>query len=77
MFVNTCQKVASYFNWSSEKVETLVKTNHRVARRIQTSLTLGYGYDGDHLFSIENELKYVIKDHVKAYLGMRYSIDGW
>lgn len=38
---------------------------------------MGIAYDGEYLFGIENEFKWLIKDHIKTYFGMKYSIDGW
>jgi hypothetical protein len=40
-------------------------------------LNVGVAYDGEFLFDIENEFKWTIKHHVNAYLGLKYSIDGW
>jgi hypothetical protein len=54
-----------------------VKSSHRISRRIHSSLILGVAYDGEVLFNVENEFKYFVRDHLKAYFGIRYSIDGW
>ena len=34
-------------------------------------------YDDHMMFSVESEFKYLLKEHVKAYFGLKYSMDGW
>lgn len=59
-------------------LETTLKTTHRLGSKLESSLHIGYCDDsGEGMISLESEFKYRIKDHVKAYASLKYSIDGW
>jgi len=38
---------------------------------------MGMHYDEHLMFSVDSEFKYLLRDHVKAYFGLKYSMDGW
>ena len=62
------------FSIATDKISVNLKSSHKISIAIRINIMIEFN---SRLLSLENEFKWVIKDHVNAYLGMKYSIDGW
>lgn len=60
------------------RADLYLKSSHNLSHAFTTNLLVGISYVNFHtLYDLESELKWKVSDHLRLYLSLKYSIDGF
>eukprot|EP00347_Sterkiella_histriomuscorum_P020714 403336759 len=78
LIIKSAQKFSTYLSLQQSRVELRGKTSNKISRRFRVSHNIGLCQQSNQTYlDVENEYKWQVRDHVKFYFGLKYSVDGW